>query len=105
MAGKRNELPEEEQKFLAKFCQLNRGPQGIMFNNMCVKMRGHLKEEYPSLEKWEDLDYENEEKKSNYLKVVDFLLDDYIKEKREQPPLPPPSPSKDGEKGAEETSA
>ena len=102
MQGKRNGLPEDDQGMIAKFCQLNRGPQGIMFNKMCVKMREHLKEKYPALEKWEDMDYDDEEKKPAYTEVVDFLLEEYLEEQRKQRKE---KPAEDGEKAAEETSA
>ena len=81
----RSKLSEEDQSHLAKFCQLNRGDQGIMFNNMCVSMRSHLKERYPGLEKWEDMDFEEDGKRESYSTVVNSLLDDYMKAKREEP--------------------
>lgn len=81
----RGKLSEEDQGHLAKFCQLNRGDQGIMFNKMCVTMRNHLKEKYPELQKWEDMDFEEEEKRPEYAKVVNFLLDEYMEEKRKAP--------------------
>jgi hypothetical protein len=108
MAGKRTGLAEEDQGLLAKFCQLNRGPQGIMFNKMCVKMREHLKEKYPALEKWEDMDFEDEEKKPSYTGVVDFLLEEYLEEQRKQRKEEAKEPKKeegDGEKAAAEASA
>ena len=74
----RSSLSEEDQPHLAKFCQLNRGDQGIMFNKMCVAMRGHLKEKYPELQKWEDMDFDDAEKRPGYSKVVNFLLDEYM---------------------------
>ena len=81
----RSKLTEEDQSHLAKFCQLNRGDQGIMFNKMCVTMRGHLKEKFPELEKWEDMDFEDEEKRPDYSKVVNFLLDEYMEAKKKEP--------------------
>ena len=80
----RSKLGEEDQSHLAKFCQLNRGDQGIMFNKMCVTMRTHLKDKFPELEKWEDMDFEEEEKRPDYVKVVNFLLDDYMDLKRKE---------------------
>lgn len=81
----RSNLSEADQAHLAKFCQLNRGDQGVMFNKMCVAMRGHLKEKYPELEKWEDMDFAEEEKRPEYSKVVNFLLDEYMDVKRKEP--------------------
>lgn len=81
----RGELSEEDQSHLAKFCQLNRGDQGIMFNKMCVAMRGHLKEKYPELQKWEDMDFEDTENRPGYKEVVTFLLDEYMDAKRKEP--------------------
>lgn len=81
----RGNLSEADQAHLAKFCQLNRGDQGIMFNKMCVTMRTHLKEKYPELQQWEDMDFDEEDKRPEYAKVVNFLLDDYMEEKRKAP--------------------
>ena len=103
MQGKRNGLPEEDQGFLAKFCQLNRGPQGIMFNKMCVKMREHLKERYPTLEKWEDMDYLQDEHKPKYAEVVDFLLEEYVGDQRKQRSNKPKE--EDDKKASEEVRA
>lgn len=80
----RDTLPEEEQAFIAKFCQLNRGPQGIMFNNMCVTMREFLKEKYPGLEKWEDMDYMDEAQKPKYTEKIKQFLVDYVEDRRKQ---------------------
>tara|TARA_Y100000033_G_C2753787_1_gene115306 strand:- start:663 stop:1382 length:720 start_codon:yes stop_codon:yes gene_type:complete len=85
MAEYRSALSEEDQAHMAKFCQLNRGDQGIMFNKMCVTMRSHLKEKFPTLEKWEDIDFDQEDKKPEYSKVVNFLLEDYMEAKRKAP--------------------
>lgn len=80
----RDALPEEEQDFIAKFCQLNRGAQGVMFNNMCVTMREYLKEKYPGLEKWEDMDYIDEEQKPKYTEKIRKFLLDYMDERRKE---------------------
>ena len=96
----RGDLKEEDQAHLAKFCQLNRGDQGIMFNKMCVAMRGHLKDKYPELQKWEDMDFEDAEKRPEYTKVVNFLLDEYMDAKRKEPLEPPAkAEAKDDEAG------
>ena len=78
MQSYRASLPEDKQQFIKKFCQLNRGPQGVMFNEMCVTMRNFLKEKYPNLEKWEDIDYMDEEHKPKYTEKVTKLLFDYV---------------------------
>lgn len=81
----REELPEEDQCHLSKFCQLNRRDQGVMFYQMVIKMRAHLKEKYPELEKWEDMDFEEEDKRGDYEDVVLFLLDEFMEKKRKEP--------------------
>jgi hypothetical protein len=81
----REDLPEEDQCHLSKFCQLNRRDQGVMFYQMVVKMRAHLKEKYPELEKWEDMDFEEEDKRDGYNDVVLFLLDEFMEKKRKEP--------------------
>ncbi len=80
----RDSLPEEEQEYIAKFCQLNRGAQGIMFNHMCVTMREFLKEKYPGLEKWEDMDYMEEDQKPKYTEKIKKFLVDYVEERRKE---------------------
>lgn len=77
MSQYRDTLDENDKKYLAKFSQLNRGSQGIMFAEMCRKLRVHLKEKYPKLEKFEDIDM-SDEGRSEYQKQVEFLIKDYI---------------------------
>lgn len=81
----RGKLSEKDQEMIAKFCQLNRGKQGIVFNKMCVAMRTYLKEKYPALEKWEDMDFDDTEQRPTYGKVVNFMLDEYMEDRRKEP--------------------
>lgn len=83
MSQFRDSLEEEDKQYLAKFSQLNRGNQGVMFANMCRTLRFHLKEKYPNLEKFEDIDM-SDDGRNEYQEKVEFLIKDYIKESKDK---------------------